>query len=94
MEIERYQVMPTELHHACCGGGSRIEIDQRWFRQTRYIRAMLDVLFAQKIITDKTAICIDHAFSELYSVYSDMQCAVRSETIRELKQDGVRPNCE
>lgn len=94
MEIERYQVMPTELHHVCCGGEPRIEIDQRWFRQTRYIRAMLDVLFAQKIITDKTAMCIDRAFSELYGIYSNMQCVVRSETIRELKQDGVRPNCE
>lgn len=94
MEKERYQVMPTELYHALCNGGSSIEIDQRWFRQTRYIRAMLDVLFTQKIITDKTAMCIDRAFSELYSIYSDMRCAVRSETIRELSQDGVRPNCE
>ena len=92
MENEKYHVMPTELHR--CGCGSRIDVDQRWFRQIRYIHAMIDILYTQKIITNETAICIDRAISELYSVYNDMQCAVRSETIRELKQDDVRPNSD
>jgi len=92
MENENYHVMPTELHH--CGCGSRIEVDQRWFRQIRYVHAMIDILYTQKIITKETAVCIDKAISELYSIYSDMQCAVRSDTIKDLQQDGIRPNCD
>lgn len=91
MEKENYHVMPTILHNC---GGSRIDVDQRWFCQIRYVHAMIDILYTQKIITNETAVCIDQAISELYSIYSDMQCAVRSETIRELKQDDVRPNCD
>lgn len=92
MEIENYHVMPRELHNCECG--SRIDVDQRWFRQIRYVHAMIDILYTQKIITNKTAVCIDQAISELYSIYSDMQRAVRSETINDLKKDEIRPNCD
>lgn len=92
MENENYHVMPTELHN--CGCGSKNDVDQRWFRQIRYVHAMIDILYTQKIITNETAVCIGRAISELYSIYSDMQCAVRSETINDLKQDGIRPNCD
>lgn len=55
---------------------------------------MIDILYTQKIITNETAVCIGQAISELYSIYSYMQCAVRSETINDLKKDGIRPNCD
>ena len=92
MENENYHVMPTELHN--CGCDSRIDVDQRWFRQIRYVHAMIDILYTQKIITNETALCIDRAISELYSIYSNMQHAVHSETINDLKRDGIRPNCD